>query len=398
MIKCMAFDFIIVGAGTCGSYCAWKLAEKGYKVLCVDNRAGPGSVIRSTGAQADYWFEQAGIKDLIPDRVKASTIWGFRVISPNNDYYQFRMKDKPIGYVLYQHLFEEWLAEQAVKAGAQFMWQTKATNIVVVPGQIWITLQTTSGTFDINCRKLVIADGPNSTIGQKAGLAKKIPVEDMHQGMEYCFPNKYDYAKDEFWIYFSRRYAPNGYLWHFPEGKFAKIGNGVPLSIGNPRRYLMNYITDHKMEVDMPSIDHEVGGLIPTARPYKKIISDDGRIAIAGDAARMVLAVTGGGIHTALLSAYKIAEFAEDLKQYQKWYHKSGLYKLLLNAYRVKRILYRFRNGDFNDMVKAMKSIPDNIVEGYMSKKPQSAMFKFMIVTMLKNPHLILKALPGYFV
>lgn len=391
----MRYDFIIVGGGTTGSYAAWRLAEKGHKVLCIDSRTGPGSWKRSTGCQADYWFDQAGIRDEIPDYVKASPIWGFRIYSPNYKYYHFRMKDKPIGYVLYQDKFEQWLAQRAVAAGAEFMWSTTVREVHEFTEFVQVIIRPGITTLVYECARLIIADGPNSPIGRQVGLAQKIPNDDMHQGMEYVFPNTYGYAKDEFWIYFSRRYAPNGYLWHFPEGNFAKIGNGVPLNVGNPRRYLMNYISDQLASLDLNSIDHEVGGLIPTARPYRKIVSDGGRIAIAGDAARMVIAVTGGGIHTALLSAFKIAEFADDFTKYQQWYHSSGLYRWLLNSYRVKKMLYRFGNRDFNSMVKAIKGLD---IGYYMSNKPQKAMFKMVAVTFLKNPLLFLKALPGYFV
>jgi flavin-dependent dehydrogenase/intein/homing endonuclease len=291
----MTFDFVIVGGGTCGSYAAWRLAEKGYKVLCIDSRTGPGSVIRSTGAQSNYWFREAHIE--IPDHVKSSTINGFRVYSPNGDSYRFRMKNSPIGYVLYQHKFEQWLAEQAIKAGAEFRWSKTVTAVNDHRNEpvddFAVEYKTPDGCSDwVSCKNLVIADGPNSPVGQFMGLAKPVPPSDMHQGIEYIFPNKYGYPNDEFFIYWGSKVAKNGYCWFFAEADNAKIGNGVPLSVGNPRKYLMNYLTDNNIDKDMDKIDHAVGGLIPTAKPYKKIISDDGRIVISGDAARMVVATS----------------------------------------------------------------------------------------------------------
>lgn len=213
-------------------------------------------------------------------------------------------------------------------------------------------------------------------------------------GGEFVFDNNDKYPTDEFYIEFNKKYAPKGYTWYFPEGSYAKIGNGVPLSEGRSKGFLAKKVIDAGLHQQFTNPIYEMAGLIPIAKPYKKVVSGDGKIAIIGDAARHVIAMTGGGIHLALVGGMKVAEYADDLQEYQKYFHKSGLYKLLRNAYYAKKLLNRFSEKDFNTMVKSIQGLN---LDHVMFDRPQRAMFLIIRRTFLRHPILFIKSLRGLF-
>ena len=388
------YDFIVIGLGTAGSYAAWRLAEKGYSVLGIDKRTGPGSVHRSTGGIGAYWLKESKIMDDIPEDIVASPLLGFKMISPDSNVFHYRNEKNKIGVVFYQDKFEQFLSDRATKANAGLMWSSEVIDVIPLGDILHVNIRTKSGEICYHCNKLIIADGPNSPIGRKIGLAKPIKPIDMYHGGEFVFENNGKYPTDEFYIEFNSKYAPKGYTWYFPEGSYAKIGNGVPLAEGSSKRFLGKKVCDANLEKEFVKPIYEMAGLIPIAKPYKKVVSDDGKIAIIGDAARHVIAMTGGGIHLALVGGMKVAEFADDLQEYQNYFHKSGLYKLLKSAYYAKKLFNQFNDKDFNKMVKSIQGLE---LDHVMFDKPQRAMFLIIRRTFLRHPLLFLKCLKGLF-
>lgn len=387
------YDFAVVGLGTAGSYAAWRLAEQGYRVIGIDRRPYAGSTRRSTGGIGSYWMQESKIMNHVPEGVIAAELYGFKIVAPDGSVYHYR-NNKKIGVVFHQHLFERMLARNAVKHGATLQWSCEAVDVVSGNTVQQLAVRNHGKSDSIFAYKVIIADGPNSPIGNKVGLAKPVKPIDMYHGGEFVFPNDGTYPRDEFVIHFQHRYAPKGYRWYFPEGDDAKIGNGVPLAYGRSKNFLENYVRDYNLQEQYNNPSYQMAGLIPIAKPYRRIVSNDGNFAIIGDAARHVIAITGGGIHLALVGGQKVAEYAGDLRQWQNYYHKSGLYKLLLSAYRAKVMFNEFSDDDFNRMVKSIRDIK---LDDVMFDRPQRAMFKIIKQTFIKNPGMFVKCLRGFF-
>ena len=107
------WDVIVIGAGPAGVSCAKKLEENGFSVKVFDRRAELGVPKRCGEGLGERTQELIG---KIPDRCIAQRIKGARVYAPNGKYIEVILEYG--GFVLERKVFDKWMAEQAIKAGA----------------------------------------------------------------------------------------------------------------------------------------------------------------------------------------------------------------------------------------------------------------------------------------
>ena len=101
--------------------------------------------------------------------------------------------------------------------------------------------------------------------------------------------------EDTCYFYFGRDVAPEGYLWVFPKGNgTANIGIGVSGLTGKKKsaqKYLDEFL--QREYPDAPTLTRVAGG-DPCSITLEKITAPG--IMLAGDAARQVNPLSGGGI------------------------------------------------------------------------------------------------------
>ncbi len=184
------FDVIIAGAGPAGSIAAVKLARAGVKVCLLERGRYPGSKNMFGG----LLHNTPVLQELFPDftneapleRHVYKKILAFMTpeaaVSLTFDNENF---DKPPhnGWTVFRPVFDKWLADQAVKAGALLLCGCTAEDFIKENGRIaGVTVKGREGELKANI--IIAADGALSLLAEKAGLHGAVKSGDMGVGIK----------------------------------------------------------------------------------------------------------------------------------------------------------------------------------------------------------------------
>ncbi|MFY1110574.1 MAG: geranylgeranyl reductase family protein [Methanosarcinaceae archaeon] len=317
MIPQASYDIIVVGAGPAGSTAAMYAARSGASVLFIDKKQEIGNPIQCAGFLPDAGEVRALLPDAIlpetldncPDSCILQPIKTQRIIPPNGSVTEF-----PVGgTVLDRRRYDQFLAEQAARAGAELMVKTRVTK---VEG----TTVETSGVFGkhrISAKAVIGADGPNSLVAKSKGLSWKPGSKETSVAIEYQVRNA-DIDPDALEMYFGKDFVPGGYAWIFPEGKDrANVGIGVRTGMAekgvSAKEYLHRFMRSHPLaapKLKNASVMNVIAGIIPVNGAPEKTATEDA--LIVGDAAGHVIATNGGGIPPAMIAGKIAGETAAE--------------------------------------------------------------------------------------
>ncbi len=317
MIPEASYDVIVVGAGPAGSTSALYAAKSGASVLLLDKKREIGSPIQCAGFLPDASEVQALLRDArLPDTLKnypdscvLQRIDTQRIVPPNCSVKEFAVR----GAVLDRRRYDQFLAEQAARAGAELMVKTRVTKIEG-------TTVETSGVFGkhrIKAKAIIGADGPNSLVAKSKGLAFKPESREISVAIEYQIRNV-DIDPSALEMYFGKDFVPGGYAWIFPEGRDrANVGIGIQSGMAekkiSAKEYLHRFIRDHPLAG--PKLKHGIimnviAGIIPVNGAPEKTATENA--LIVGDAAGQIFATNGGGIPPAMIAGKVAGETAAE--------------------------------------------------------------------------------------
>ena len=292
------FDAIIVGAGPAGSTAAKNLATAGVSVALLDKDQFPRNK-PCGGGLTPHLFER---HPEIPEYLENYNYAGkFFVDDIEPLHYQ---GDEPFGGYVVRALFDQRLADEAVKAGAEFFQGERAKTIGVEPGRV--VVETAGRSF--SGRVLLGADGVNSVVAKKTGLNPGWPREELG----VCLRVEEEFPEDVILEYFGEQYTTywhvgfgntRGYAYVFPKKRHITIGFGTVTPDKLPVRELMLAYIDFCEEKGLVPKFHEkrIGsGTYPLTGPLKRFTGD--RVLLLGDAAGFVNPLNGEGIHYAIWS------------------------------------------------------------------------------------------------
>jgi electron transfer flavoprotein-quinone oxidoreductase len=183
-------DIIVVGAGPAGSCAAIAAAKAGKRVVLIERGPFPGSknmyggVIypRILDELIPDWFEHAPIQRWV---VRRSTMLLSDTGALNIDYRSNAWGQAPYnGATAYRPDFDNWLAQQAVAAGAELICSTTVTGLLRdAQGRITgITTDRPDG--DLTASVVIACDGVNSFLAKEAGLYKKVDASNYTLGVK----------------------------------------------------------------------------------------------------------------------------------------------------------------------------------------------------------------------
>ena len=183
-------DIIVVGAGPAGSCAAIAAAKAGKSVVLIERGPFPGSknmyggVIypRILDELIPDWFEHAPIQRWV---VRRSTMLLSDTGALNIDYRSNAWGQAPYnGATAYRPDFDNWLAQQAVAAGAELICSTTVTGLLRdAQGRITgITTDRPDG--DLTASVVIACDGVNSFLAKEAGLYKKVDASNYTLGVK----------------------------------------------------------------------------------------------------------------------------------------------------------------------------------------------------------------------
>ena len=183
-------DIIVVGAGPAGSCAAIAAAKAGKRVVLIERGPFPGSknmyggVIypRILDELIPDWYEHAPIQRWV---VRRSTMLLSDTGALNIDYRSNAWGQTPYnGATAYRPDFDNWLAQQAVAAGAELICSTTVTGLLRdAQGRITgITTDRPDG--DLTAAVVIACDGVNSFLAKEAGLYNKVDASNYTLGVK----------------------------------------------------------------------------------------------------------------------------------------------------------------------------------------------------------------------
>jgi len=356
------YDIIVVGAGPAGSMAARFAAEKGVSVMMLEKDRDVGYPVRCGEA-----ISKSGVEEFISTDEKwiAAHISKFSLNSPDGTEAVIEFDDA--GYVLERRIFDYALAKTAAEAGADILSRAYVNGLLFEDDKVCgVKYEFRGEQKELRAKVVIGADGVESRIGRWAGLRTFTDFRDMECCTQITASN-INADANTLYFYFGENYAPGGYFWIFPKGNnTANIGLGVSGMVGKKRSalsYLNNFMSNNYPEA--PILTSIAGG-VPSTITLGKISSPG--IMLAGDAARQVNPLSGGGIASGMIGgsiAGRIAGEAVKMNKpdhilaYDKeWHNRLGKRHEIFE--RLKNGIYNFDDNKFNKIAHSFNKVPKN--------------------------------------
>ena len=180
------FDAVVVGAGPAGCSAAYSLAKAGLQVLICERGKYPGSKNMWGGA-----FFGPRMFEIFPDFTKEAPIERFVnrhtiTLLDQEDAltFDFRTPNAPgshLGFITLRAKFDRWMAEKTEQSGAIIAASLQADDLIREGNFI---KGVKAGKEDFPADVVILAEGVNSLLTEKAGLRKPDSAHDMKQGVK----------------------------------------------------------------------------------------------------------------------------------------------------------------------------------------------------------------------
>jgi flavin-dependent dehydrogenase len=298
-------DAVIVGAGTSGTYLAWRLAESGFSCLLLEEERVDrlGTSIGPFHMEEEA-FARSGIPlpagDELLHRLETITMWPPDMRGGVTARLVTLDMDKP--------LFMRRLHAYAAEAGAEILEQTGFKALVMERGfPVGVRASGAGGEFEVRCRLVVDASGIGGVVRTRTAASpwfENDHIADLDTLIVYM----------ESWSDLQGDVRPgiNSYLhfqgWYAPSrGDEMIVGVGMPASPEGARR------RQHAFSATLPfkgRAASSTGGRVPYRRsPYSLV---DNGLLVVGDAAFMNKPFNGEGVTSAFTACRIAAEVAAD--------------------------------------------------------------------------------------
>ena len=278
----------VVGAGPAGSRTAELIARHGFKVALVEKNTDVGLPVRCTG------LISSRLMDIVPD-LPASAILNridsARFFATANS---FELRSRRPFYVVDREKLDKFLYLRARKAGAaaDTGMLFKDFELSSKDDEDFLTLHTSKG--KVQTRLLVGADGPVSTVAEKAGLERPA---NMMTGMQMTVPGDYDASTAE--LIFSEELTPDFFGWVVPLSETrARVGVAAKQNALAGLRTLVEKRTGGLVKA--ADVKPDVAGKINFGLMQRTSAE---RVMVVGDAACQVKPFSGGGVVYSLMGA-----------------------------------------------------------------------------------------------
>jgi len=310
------FDAVVVGAGPCGSFSALTLSKLGAERVAVfEEHREVGKPQHCAGHVGIQGLKRLSLR--LPRKTVENKIKGAIFHSPFGRQFVVKCK-KPVSLVLNRELFDKYIAELAVKAGAQLHLEAKVKSLIVQDGVVKgvvVDDKKKRQPVTVTANIVIDAEGCSSLLLKKAGFPT-LNASMVIYGAQANLENICDVEEDMVELYFGRRWAPSFFAWIIPKPDgSAKVGLGT--SIGNPHELLGKFIKKHPVasrKLRKSKITRRVFHPITLGGPAPKTYGNG--LLIVGDAASQVKPTTGGGVVFGMICAKTAGEVAyEALKR-----------------------------------------------------------------------------------
>ena len=306
-------DVLVIGAGPGGGNAALQCARRGLSTMLIEDHSAIGTPVHCGECISDLACDNLNLD--LPEHVISKRVHGIRVIFPDGT--EKCLTEE--GYVLEKHLFERWIADKAVEAGASMHLSHKLSSMDRVEEDGRFVGWKCDGKgeqFPIQAKVVIDASGVAAVCSKAVNIDEDTPLNTMGKvvaGMQYELLEVPTDGYLDFYIW--PKYAEKGYLWMIPkcDGR-ANVGL-VTEDRPRTKKALDEFIgiTHFKELEQVPPPWKEkgnpaFGGTIPISGPFENTHYDG--LMLIGDAAGFTSPLFEGGSHLALKSAVYAAETA----------------------------------------------------------------------------------------
>ena len=306
-------DVLVIGAGPGGGNAALQSARRGLSTILIEDHPAIGTPVHCGECISEIACHNLDLD--LPEHVISKRVHGIRVVFPDGT--EKCLTEE--GYVLEKHLFERWIADEAVEAGASMHLGHKLSSMERLEEDGRFTGWLCDGKgdeFPIRAKIVIDASGVAAACSKIVRLGDDEPLNEMGKvvaGMQYEMLEVPTDGYLDFYIW--PKYAEKGYLWMIPkcDGR-ANVGL-VTEDRPRAKKALDEFIdiTHFKgLEQVRPPWKEKgspaFGGTIPISGPFENTHHDG--LMLVGDAAGFTSPLFEGGSHLALKSAVYAAKTA----------------------------------------------------------------------------------------
>jgi len=381
-------DVLVVGGGPAGSNAA-RYAAKGADVLVIEKKKEIGSPVQCAEGVSEGLFQRLDMKQ---DKRFISTKIDFvKLISPNGTVIKLdsdKIKYMKGGMVLDREVFDKAIAKEAARSGADFLMKTRFISAKRTGNGVSVKAKHMNEDIQIDAKIVIGADGPPSIVARSLGMDTTVPLRYMESGIQYLMtPMEVEPCIE---LFFGDCYAPGGYSWVFPKGDDqANVGLGIlPSKAKNTAQYYLDKFVE-RPRFKKAKIVEVNAGAIPVNGPLKEPYMDN--LLLVGDAGRFVNPITGGGIHTAIITGNLAGQLAAEaiakedysakfLKKYNDMW-KPEIYEELDKCLKAQEVFMKLTENDLNSIAETMNDL----------KLDTISTMSIIKAIVAKNPGLLLK-------
>ena len=283
-------DVVIVGAGPVGGRAAALLAERGIRVLMLEEHAEIGRPFQCAGLVTPSAMRVVAAEHTVLEEVDGALIHG-----PSGTLVPVGTEGVLRTYVVCRKQFDRYVVQQGMEAGAELWLESKPVAAEVTDRGVDLTVDKNGTPWTVSCKLLIGADGAHSWTRRyfKMGRPKELMIGFQTEIVGYE-------GRDR-WLemYSGSAIAPGFFAWVIPSGFGShRIGLWSTADRLNGRSIESCYqdLMDHPLWKERFRNVTEVArycGPVPSGM-VKRPVKD--RVLLLGDAAGMAKPTTGGGI------------------------------------------------------------------------------------------------------
>jgi digeranylgeranylglycerophospholipid reductase len=361
------YDVLVIGGGPAGAIAAKTAVEKGLSACIVEKRPAIGAPVRC----AEGIGKEALLEFIEPDpRWISAEMTGADIVAPDGFCMKLgsSMAGSKVGYVLDRKFFDRELVWKAAEAGADVAVKARASAPIIENGVVkGAKIEHGGKVTSVHAQVVIAADGVESKFSKWCGIDTTVPVREIMSSVQYVMTD-IDIDPGATIFYLGNEVAPEGYLWVFPKGKrTANVGIGISGKKSGEGHRAKDYL-DKFVKKTFPhgkTIEFIPGG-VSVCRPLPCTVADG--LIIAGDAARVVDPLTGGGIYNGMFTGKLAAETAADcigkgdvskkaLMAYDKAWRASKMGKAIERNYHIKEYLIKQPDTKLNEIIHSVSKL-----------------------------------------